>query len=292
MKVFCRFRRRALERSAATLESFDSQSPLGRHLNRCPGCRTYFEDLRMLATALQANRQEQESNGFEDRVWSRIEARQKASVTASLLRQGVSLQAVLALGAAALLVVSVVGWIRFQPKGPTIMAGIPPDQKTVNAEKESTSKTSPVPNKKRMSTPIKLRLTHQPDQPVRHKRRRNPAPDFLRKPSRIALIAPHIRPISPARQWLSKGAWYEACGDYAQASSAYKQAFRYEPDPGIAFIAGRAAESADNVEDAVEFYANILSNHPSGPPAPEKGIIPWNEDLHVVLAVQSLFSPA
>jgi tetratricopeptide (TPR) repeat protein len=185
--------------------------------------------------------------------------------------------------------------MHYLSKEPARIANLVPDSKgenSINAHPPSMGTGISIKRKyEEHPKALMARKTDTGAKRAHHKKKRN-APDFLRKRTRLAVI-PHTRPLSPVRQWLTRGAWYESYGDYAQASDAYKQAFKYEPDPGIAFVAGRAAESADNVEDAVEFYANILSNHPSypsGQPSPEKGTNPWNEDLNVVLAVQSLFS--
>jgi tetratricopeptide (TPR) repeat protein len=63
--------------------------------------------------------------------------------------------------------------------------------------------------------------------------------------------------------WATVGLYYEYAGDYQRASAAYALAYRQKPTTALAYAAARSAESAGDIDRALDYYATVLDAHPA-----------------------------
>lgn len=85
--------------------------------------------------------------------------------------------------------------------------------------------------------------------------------------------------VDPVVAWTRWGAYYEYHGDYRSAEAAYAQALDKSRDPALVFSAGRAAECAGDVAQAVGFYTRILSQPSKTDNQPKKGSLLWTDEF-------------
>jgi len=273
MNPLCEWRQRALARYAAQARSLPADSALANHLARCERCRRVWDDLRRIAFDLSRTLSAPSpSPTFMADVRERVAAARVPE------RRPLPL----ALSAAALCLLILVGvwWIRPGPvvhNSPVERVARQPDRSAQQAAAQAS-----VSNSKRRRP--QERTAAVAPRPLRQAARRHAA-RIARAPRPPRRIIAHAPPEShakrPARNqrpsWIAWGAWFESWGDYRRAAAAYGRAFEQRPDPDTAFAAGRAAECAGDVAQALDYYSRLLDRAAGAKSPPEKGTHLWND---------------
>lgn len=281
MKLNCLLVRSDLERAAVNPDTPRPPSKVSHHLITCGACAAYYQDLRSLSGELsEAFTTPAASLGFTDAVWRRIERAEPVTVKPRPL----PVMAAVAVAA----VIALVIWTRAYTTGgpppvPVNPLGVFAPQHVAEHDKTGSHavRTTPaVVNKVvrheviRKNDPAPIFRRHHR---IRRHRPRIVLPKAVRQLAKNDVPSKTVKqPLRP--QWASWGAWWEARGDYLQASAAYGRAYEERNDPSLAFAAGRSAECAGNVAQAVEYYTQLLSKKPEASKQPEKGSYRWLQD--------------
>jgi hypothetical protein len=287
MNPICVWRQRALARLAVLSQPIPGGSSLSAHVACCAACRAVWNDLRLLSADLPLTLDTPgPSPSFTEGVWRRIDA-------AAMPRR--SRWAALATTAAAIVLAAIVyaSWNRNAgPPGavpgrsaaaernavrPRLASGAPYSPKTATTgAKQAHRKVHPekprsFANASPLHAGVRRHAFHRPRSRhnVRIVRAPHPAPERPAGP-------PQACP--PRLSWADWGAWYEGWGDYGRAADAYGKAYLEQPDPLHAFTAGRAAECAGDIGQAVEYYSRLLDYTPETKHKPGEGTLRWNRE--------------
>jgi len=295
MKIACLRFKRALARITADDGEIPADGAIARHLESCEACARELAWFRSAGHALQKSlTAEQAGAGFTDATWARLSAAGRPR------RSPVGVVMAVSAGCTAMIVFALL--IRHSP-APT---GLPSHDLT------PTVSTKRVPNigggslteKKIPKSPLSgtgIAATHpeknSSDPPAAIRHRRGVLPRGGRRIARRLRIktatplvsaadkhAPEAQPIP----WEQIASWYEYQGDYRAAEATYLQAVRADPSEAHLFNAGRTAECAGDVAQAIEFYTHVLKHeHAQESPArqelpSEKETSPWNEHSHSI----------
>ena len=233
MKLSCWWAGRRLARQVLV-----GGTPTG-HAAQCPVCRSEWAQLVGLAEALPKELPAVlPSASFEDRVWARIcrpvERRDSRGVPVF---------------ASALVIVVLAGaaWLLVHAQPVPKTGGVPV------VKHEST----PLPVKQVVPRPAKQLRAAVPKPEVRH----------WHKVTKLAVKPKtHVADAALAKSvgWADIGAYYERAGLYGEASDAYALAYAEKQDPGLAYAAGCAAETAGDIGQAVTFYTELLDKSSEG----------------------------
>lgn len=289
MKLSCLIHgRRLSERAAAGMELSPSD-PLYGHLENCKHCTELAQELAATADRIRTLRSNViAAPGFQDRVWADIQTRLTAN-----RRQGRGRNVAVALAAASCVLAVIALWPRGNrtdatPQRVAFMneASVGASRVVGNVDVESVGthrKTPAAVSIPKIDTSVNRRLASIPAHGVRNSS--NPRrPRRALKPTVGQSLAGTRSAKSPATsttgsriQWAAWGAWYESVGDYQTAMDAYGRALDERPDTGIALRAGQAAEQAGNLQQAVDYLSQALTDD-SNPPSIQKGTSLWNSD--------------
>ncbi len=287
MNLTCYLIQRKLANEAITPLHDNSNASIERHIARCQPCRDRLELLQSLGNELRdCLSAPQPSSGFGDVTWDRLMAaaptRPRFGALALTFGASVLLLAVIAL-------TTRTGWYQ-QSSAPTAIA------RSTETTKPNISRVAA--NNLRVETThskiptVSPRLRHAPrarkrmDTSIRRSiRRPNIRRQLLARDTAVSNVA---KPVSKmlssvsasstrTATWTQWAAWYESYGDYRSAEAAYAAALAVKPDPALEFHAGRAAECAGDVAQAVDYYSRILKQEPRDQAGPKKGSMLWNE---------------
>lgn len=298
MNPICFWWRRALALYAAQERPLAEGSRLAAHLSRCRACRAFWRDIHNLAANLpRVCSAPAPSGDFTDSVWRRIDSaprRHHPGVPAPLL----------AASAAALAALFGFLWWRtavpsnseqpepfpvakrpqngFSPGPSSVPGGVSRTQRVASAP----SSSGPKKERTRASASRKRGAATTPKRPSKDRIRRRMmhriryAQTPVREMAKIASsVVPHEQ---AAARWQKWGAWFEIQGDYQRAAAAYQRAFEIQPDPEVGFAAGRAAECAGDISEALRFYSRILYPPSGSKERPEDGATRWNATHNAV----------
>jgi hypothetical protein len=300
MKLICRWHRQALARCAILGDTLPAGSHLATHIAACTVCRQTWQDLRHLDSDLsQAFEMTAPSPAFTEGVRSRLTNGRPSRTALRPIPAMATVIVVLGIGgllwwgignASHVLHRADQSYVASQPTDRNLRAAMPQ------------SPSSPAPEKRRGSSPPKVaakgadaqksmlvkvdaatfRRSVAPGVWRRHHhslrshrttlahRRKNISPS----PAVARTASPHAR----AEQWCSLGIWYEVGGDYSHAADAYGRAYSEQPDPALALEAGRNAEYAGDISEALGYYTRVLDQKPTQKASPQKGTSTWNDD--------------
>ncbi len=296
MNPICRFVEKIAAESAVRGEASPPSQLAARHLDRCPKCRKALHGVLAIAHELSTIKLKIDApNRFADEAWSKLQHAQAAREHAPTKRLALAAGIVVAAAALAVLVHSL---------APSKLSIMP--LKVVQAKRQDTAafarnetriaavgetkkadanvRTAPSTRTARLKSagPLKSPKT------VRHKRRHlisgkamlaiRPATMPAKTHTSLTKVAAKsvIDPVTAWRKW---GEYYEYRGDYWSAEAAYSRAVAKSSDPSLAFSAGRAAECAGDVAQAVDYYTRILKRANQTEHEPKKGSMLWTEDL-------------
>lgn len=295
MKLLCWWRQRALARAAVGADALSGSLPLQEHLQRCPACQQFWQELRHLSAELGGLAEPlYVTEGFTDAIRHRIAATPVSQKSTPVVSVSLALTA-------ACVLFGLIYWnnrTAQESAAPCRVAANQPSGTVPNAMlprgKVSRSKSS-----NRKSSPKSSERTNPAVVPAALPKRNLPQPYWLlrNERARIArryrkhhrdLIASHPKPRSHGAvkqvarvsalpkwvQWTRWGAYYESHGDYQRAAAAYGTAYAERPEPDLALAAGSAAENAGDVAEALSYYCRVL-NQSSEKQQPQKGKETW-----------------
>ncbi len=257
MALFCFWSRRASSRYAVLGQPLPSGTRLEEHIARCPECREYWNDLRMLTYDLNRLVQAPHpSPQYAEPIWERVKPTSRVPQWGRL-----SLAATAACGLACGLV-----WWRFAhpERHPFYEPGIaaitkPPAEDPV----PPLAPANAGPKRTQGAVPTLARL---PASTVRHRLRWSP----VRSAERLARGGHRSRHGGPVTIPLhgdespesirAAGLRYESEGDPGLANVAYQAAYQQHPTEETAFDMGRSAEESGDMEQAMNVYAGLLES--------------------------------
>jgi len=238
------------------------------HLARCAACARSAGALGVLARALAGSLGLSEpSDSFTEAVMSRLDVR----LPTTPRRWKARLAGWHALvGAVVLGAVALTAPVR-PPAPPPGRAGSPHSRPGPSVARTSRSpmRLAPAPLPRSRPRPRHGERVHS---------RRLPRHRLLAvQPARPT---PTPAPAQPADAlvWIRWAGWLEAHGDYRRAAAAWSALHRAGAGPVAGFRAGRAAECAGDVQQAVEHYSQLLDPEPQPAPEQEKGTRRWIDD--------------
>ena len=287
MNLQCYLIQRKLASLAVSSLSGRAVSRVEEHISRCDSCRGQLQKLENLSRELRdCIAAPQPSSGFCDITWDRL-------VTTAAVRPRPWISA-LAFGAAVVVVLTVGVWARQFSAGSRSPLPAPSpianssQSRGANASATETHTNGP-PNKvanlpakatprpgSRTSTAKKIRR-HYPKRILRPQViARGPGMSNVWKTGPKS-VQPQTTPLTQSATWTQWAAWYESYGDFRSAEAAYAAALAVTPDPALEFHAGRAAECAGDVAQAVDYYSRLLKQDSRNEAGPKKGSMLWNE---------------
>jgi hypothetical protein len=289
MSLHCYFLRREIEQTAMTDGGIASPR-LAVHLEACPKCRVLFQDSQAMACELTVALSIPEAGeDFVENVWRRIEQARPAPAK----RWSPALVAT----AAVVVIVTIIALrANTPPEVPDtpgrVSSGAAAQQLVKNVDDSDrvgageTRKSPAGASAGSRKSPQKSATSgrHEPVVRPRRNRTRRSTGRRLSAPRTKRMLASNtpqttVKKQEPVRpKWASLGAWFEARGEYMQAATAYGRAYQEGSDPSLAFAAGRSAECAGDVAQAVEYYTQILIRKPEADKQPEKGSSLWTQD--------------
>jgi tetratricopeptide (TPR) repeat protein len=293
MRLLCKLRQRAYARAAVRGDSVGLPAHLAKHLKRCEACHQEWSALERLTVHLAQSLESPEpTSSFQQAVWDRIKA-PPAPPERAFVRFA---------PAAALLafvtLLCILPWTIPPTKERSASLSLPmPSLPDAALQRYASAPTSRTSEAAKSAAPKALKPTRKRNVQTRAKpspratkpesrrsRRPRPSPRYLvrgakeRPSSRIA-AADTKSPVASKIQWTTWGAWYEASGDYRLAAAAYRRSLEEKNDPSVEFAAGRAAECAGDLAEALDSYSRILNQTSGAKAAPEKGTLQWKDHL-------------
>lgn len=303
MNLLCLWRQRTLAKAAMCEGSLAEHSRLQAHLHQCPSCHRFWKDIQSLTGELVALAEPLPADdGFADSVWMRLSA---APVRARRLSALVPVTAATACVALGLFLwnrgiaarYSATPSVLTEPRN-QVTGGAPVPPRAVKEDSPPLTKkqegkrvaAAPSSGKKRRERGTQVQKRSWKRSEIRRiaQRSRKPETSAAKKhvaqqqaePETKQVVTAPLRPTP--EQWQAWGVYYESQGDYERAAAAYGHAYSEQPDPSTAFAAGRAAERAGDVTQALVYYTRIL-NHASDKNAsdrrePQKGTFLWSHE--------------
>lgn len=287
-KLACLWWKQALAEHATDDRIIPENSHLAKHLERCPACvrdlAWYRATHRNLQGSLSAERA---TSDFADAAWARFTAIPSPHPASGIVRA--LPVAVCAAGLALLLVVRH-PWSSAPTNSPdrTAFAVTQPMEKGTTQPTVRMAESGRSLHGTALTTAgTREKVIDRPHTARRHeiRRTRSHRSWARRKPNRTdKQFASNSR--LPNFSWERLASWYEVQGDYRSAAAAYDQAVRESPTEAREFNAGRTAECAGDIAQAITYYAHILTNEraqesPTQQNTPsEKGPSQWNEDRY------------
>jgi len=262
MRLICLLRRREIARAVVLGEMPPTGSPLAVHIARCAACRVYHEELLELTGELPRTLHAPMPTGvFDAAILRRVSPTHSVRIA---WRRPLLLATTL--GILLLLVL-----LRGRSHG--MRSGYPPvTQSTEQASlrdassplRETSSEEKPFPESwlpmpSTTLIPASLRdrtyVTHR----IRHRKRRLALHRHSTTPNPVPPAGDVERLCGSRADWIVRGNDLEAEGEHAQATLAYAHAYADQPERDTGFAAGCSAEQAGDLDDALGYYADVLS---------------------------------
>jgi predicted Zn-dependent protease len=268
------------------------------HLKRCRRCMARFQAEQAIIERLNGLKQEATtSNRFSDNAWNRLQVRQSARLLTS--RNGFVRATGFVLTAATCATLAYLFSPSHSERGlydgaspmrkvKSMVARIDPTLEA-NAQKQvRNGKRAPqISRTGSRYTGAQPVVTSSAKKNVKHKRRQiTKGKTMLAKhESSLKMYGPNAvqsgsaAKADPVTTWKRWAEYYESRGDYRAAEAAYASALEKSPDPNLTFNAGRTAECAGDVVQAVDYYTRILKQVSQTEHQPKKGSILWTDDF-------------
>ena len=291
MNFYCRFNEKVLSRLALRSTELPPAGRVSDHLARCPDCSQTWRELRRTREAIASIRAaEPLSSDFSEEVWRRIEAAEKANRRDSSIQRMVP--AAFSLAAVVLVVAALcarppatdgTAALRRISAAPVVhvAARLTPKEGEAAGSKQprpTTDVTQLGRAAERKHSARRRPVRYAPHQAKKLFRKRKPV---LARSAVVVASADVLTTKAPPNtrtQWERWGVWYELWGDQRAATAAYAKAFEETPSPGLAYTAGRAAESAGDLSTAVDYYVKALDSTNHKDEEPKKGSFRCQDD--------------
>lgn len=256
MKLLCRFVERRLALFAVCGNDPSKDERLASHLRTCASCSRAWDELQGLHEELRCGVPAVEASPDLVRtVTEQIQSR-PASMRPDLRVLGTGLAIAAGVGVAAL---GLLLW----SDGAGHTAIVPTDK----AGTEMASKQGHAPTTFQ-AVPVARSVSAKGGKTAvqagrRRRKRARPVPPVFPRIGKTLLASGPAKKPAPKVTWEDLGLYFESAGDYRRASAAYALAYRQEPAPALAYATARSAESAGDIDRALDYYAAVLDAGPN-----------------------------
>jgi len=254
MKIVCLIVERKLAWMAARGVEAGS-GPIVAHLRRCSACRQTLADLNAIRTELEtALPCRQASPDCASRISDRIGAAAGASAPRAGLSE-VLFGAAMGVAIIAIAVFATSSAWRAPRHSHTEKVA----ERTLHPQTNKPTEDHGFKHKESPRTHVHTALPT----PAKHRKHIRHDGTPLPAPARTYLADRGTKHDGQKLSWATVGLYYEYLGDYRQASAAYALAYKQKPGPALAYATARSAESAGDIDRALDYYASVLDASPA-----------------------------